>query len=194
MIDVMKQALEALTFRVSPDKELEAIAALRQAIEQAEKDDMYRNPDTGNPCEGWNTSDMAHRSGGLSVEQEPVAYKYADKHNPLVFYFTTHKNSLPHPDVIETALYTAPPKCEIEQEPVGKVIQALQPTGWTGKVMMQKIVQFDQTLPVGTKLYTAPPKREWIGLTEEEVGKYSDRLNGGDIAREVETKLKERNT
>jgi hypothetical protein len=36
-IEAMKMALEALTFRVSPDKELEAIAALRQAIEQAEK-------------------------------------------------------------------------------------------------------------------------------------------------------------
>jgi hypothetical protein len=37
-------------------------------------------------------------------------------------------------------------------------------------------------------------KKPWIGLTEVEVGKYSDRLNGGDIAREVEAKLKERNT
>jgi hypothetical protein len=45
----------------------------------------------------------------------------------------------------------------------------------------------------GDKLYTAPHK-PWVGLTDEEVGKYSDRLNGGDIAREVEAKLKERNT
>jgi hypothetical protein len=43
-------------------------------------------------------------------------------------------------------------------------------------------------------LYTAPVKREWVGLTDVEVGKYSDRLNGGDIAREVEAKLRERNT
>ena len=45
-------------------------------------------------------------------KQEPVAYKYTDKTNPLVFYFTTHKDSLPNPDVIETELYTAPPKRE----------------------------------------------------------------------------------
>jgi len=38
------------------------------------------------------------------------------------------------------------------------------------------------------------PKREWVGLTDDEVGKYSDRLNGGDIAREVEAMLRERNT
>jgi len=37
-------------------------------------------------------------------------------------------------------------------------------------------------------------KRPWVGLSDAEVGKYSDRLNGGDIAREVEAKLKERNT
>jgi hypothetical protein len=38
------------------------------------------------------------------------------------------------------------------------------------------------------------PRKEWVGLTDVEVGKYSDRLNGGDIAREVEVKLRERNT
>ena len=36
-IEAMNMALEALTFRVSPDKELEAITVLRPAIEQAEK-------------------------------------------------------------------------------------------------------------------------------------------------------------
>jgi len=35
--------------------------------------------------------------------------------------------------------------------------------------------------------------KPWVGLTDVEVGKYSDRLNGGDIAREVEAKLKEKN-
>ena len=47
-------------------------------------------------------------------EQEPVAYKYTDKTNPLVFYFTERKGKdvTQNPDVIETALYTAPPKRE----------------------------------------------------------------------------------
>ncbi len=80
--------------------------ALRQAIQEATLQEIS---DIGQEIE-WDTSDMAHRSGGLSVEQEPVAYKYTDKTNPLVFYFTTHKDSLPNPDVIETALYAAPPK------------------------------------------------------------------------------------
>jgi hypothetical protein len=44
-------------------------------------------------------------------------------------------------------------------------------------------------------LYTAPPKREWVGLTDEEVeswrGNY-DFFNSA-LVREVEAKLKEKN-
>jgi hypothetical protein len=39
---------------------------------QAEKDDMYKNPDTGNPCEGWDTSDMAHRPNGLTTDDDDI--------------------------------------------------------------------------------------------------------------------------
>ena len=56
----------------------------------------------------------ALRQALAQPEQEPVAYKYTDKHNPLVFYFTERKGKdvTQNPDVIETALYTAPPKRE----------------------------------------------------------------------------------
>jgi len=50
-------------------------------------------------------------------------------------------------------------------------------------------------------LYTAPPQREWQGLTEGDIAilwKATPQLVGvysyTDIAREVETKLKEKNT
>jgi hypothetical protein len=44
-------------------------------------------------------------------------------------------------------------------------------------------------------LYTAPPKREWVGLTDHElqVLDYNDRERG-KLARAVDAKLKERNT
>ena len=138
-IEAMKKALEALE-AIRWSRHLEdartiaknARYSLRQAIEQAEQ---------------WDTSDMAHRAGGLSVEQEPVAYKYADKHNPLIFYFTTHKNSLPHPDVIETALYTA------------------------------------------------PPRKEWVGLTDEEIKDILDCGRGGLVdIKKAEQILREKNT
>jgi hypothetical protein len=47
----------------------------------------------------------------------------------------------------------------------------------------------------GDKLYTAPPKREWVGLTEKEIFE-ADNAGQGliEFARAIETKLKERNT
>jgi hypothetical protein len=79
MIEAMKQALEALEWIVRVNamdyeykqKAAEPITALRQAIEQAEKESTLQEiTDIGQ----WDTSDMAHRSGGMSVEQEPVAW------------------------------------------------------------------------------------------------------------------------
>jgi hypothetical protein len=82
-------------------------------------------------------------------KQEPVAYKYTDKTNPLVFYFTERKDVTPNPDVIEAALYTA------------------------------------------------PPRKEWVGLTDEEMENLVGFMRGNtmiDFARAIEAKLKEHNT
>jgi len=143
-IEVMKKALEALNTCVEGDystghviepafdKDLvnKAITALRQAIEQAEQ---------------WDTSDMAHRSGGLSVEQ-------AEK-----------------------------------QETVAWMSQG-------GDVSRSKKhfeeMGFNSVIP----LYTAPPKREWVELTEEEITEYSSWLSGRNVVRAIEAKLRERNT
>jgi hypothetical protein len=42
-------------------------------------------------------------------------------------------------------------------------------------------------------LYTAPPKREWVGLTDEEVDELVNRFARYGLAREIESKLKEKN-
>jgi hypothetical protein len=42
------------------------------------------------------------------MNNRPVAYRYEDKSNPLVFYFTTRKNKTKNPDVVEIPLYTHP--------------------------------------------------------------------------------------
>jgi len=154
-IEAMKQALEALEYHQEQTRPIhktqETITTLRQAIEQAEK-------------------------------QEPVAYKYTDKTNPLVYYFTDREDVTPNPDVIETALYTAPPDVKHWKD--------------LAEYRLQLLMKLPENKPVMRMLSKGeePPKREWVGLTDEEVGKYSDRLNGGDIAKEVEAKLKEKNT
>ena len=48
-----------------------------------------------------------------------------------------------------------------------------------------------------TKLYTAPPQREWVGLTDEEITETLKAFGLGEraaLARAIETKLKEKNT
>ena len=47
------------------------------------------------------------------------------------------------------------------QEPVGEAY--LMQEGFTHCIWSEAVV------PVGTKLYTTTPKREWVGLTDEEV-------------------------
>jgi len=50
-------------------------------------------------------------------------------------------------------------------------------------------------LPVGTKLYTTPPQRPWVGLTDEERINISYKADGNEcVAVELtEAKLKENN-
>jgi hypothetical protein len=46
-----------------------------------------------------------------------------------------------------------------------------------------------------TPLYTAPPQRTWVGLTEDEADKiYKDGNTFGEMMRMVEAKLKEKNS
>ena len=50
-------------------------------------------------------------------------------------------------------------------------------------------------LPVGTMLYTKPPQRTWVGLTDEEENEYN--YLGPDmhwVIQEIAAKLKEKNT
>jgi hypothetical protein len=110
--------------------------ALRQAIEQAEKEATLQEiTDIGQ----WNTSDMAHRAGGLSVEQEPVA--------------------------------------------------------WDGNCVLGHCGSPDGCDRSGCCRADVPPKREWVGLTDEEVwvayekGMYEDMW----FARAVEAMLREKN-
>ncbi len=144
--EVMRMALEVLEqwMRIDTVEDMhifetvtapEAIAVLRQALEQ----------------EPWDITDMAHRAGGLSMEQEPVAWMQAD----------------------QPELYVK--ECKDEMR--------------------------GYTIP----LYAAPPKREWVGLTDEELSDLynlnyddyvSDNIGIVDflmIAGSIESKLKEKN-
>jgi hypothetical protein len=107
-----------------------------------------------------------------SVDIEPVAYKYTDKTNPLVFYFTDRKDVTPNPDVIETALYTALPKPQNELDAIDRAYFAGKEAGVAEAV-----------------------KREWVGLTDEDIDDVTGEVGFGyiDVARAIEQRLKEKN-
>ena len=77
-----------------------------------------------------------------------------------------------------------------EQEPVGYVtIETI--SSWA---KVPSIKWFKK--PTQGPLYTAPPKREWVGLTDAEVEAWRGNYDFFDSAlvREVEAKLKEKNS
>jgi hypothetical protein len=171
-IEAMKMALAKFEhlWEIGIDAEykvelLPEIEALRQAIEQAEYDKLTvkfgerAKEYLENAKQSWDTSDMAHRSGGLSVEQ-------AEKQEPVAWMVLTQDDK-------KLMLYGE------EKPPIFNTPVKLIP------------------------LYTAPPKREWIGLTEDESddiynahhNTYGECITSAyDLVLDIEAKLKERNT
>ena len=84
-----------------------------------------------------------------------------------------------------------------QQITIDKLEQALaqpkqEPVAWitkTGNVWKTKADETD------TPLYTTPPQRTWVGLTEEERADcWNEQDNYPQFAASVEAKLKEKNT
>lgn len=88
-----------------------------------------------------------------------------------------------------------------EPKPVGCITEVHTKTAYGGTVGIEP--QMYGRLPVGTLLYTAPPKKEWVGLTDEEIidaanmAPFDTMVSAEDyiyiISRAIEAKLKEKN-
>ena len=93
-----------------------------------------------------------------------------------------------YPTKIATDLRQAIAKLE-SQEPVATV------TSETGADITMSWWH-EPALPVGTKLFTHPPQRTWVGLTDDEIDTWN--IVGHESLREfvraIEAKLKEKNT
>ncbi len=73
-----------------------------------------------------------------------------------------------------------------EQEPVGYI------DGMHGGYMVFTPLNPSAVYLNGTALYLAPPKREWVGLTDEDLSVCDE--DGVLLAKYWEAKLKEKNT
>ena len=85
---------------------------------------------------------------------------------------------------------------EPEQEPVkvGRITDNIK-----GMVLRQEVMLYtDDYLPIGTALYTTPPQRTWVGLTNDEVNNLAAGCHLGnsvqDAIYKAVAKLKEKNT
>ena len=76
--------------------------------------------------------------------------------------------------------------------------QQAEPVAWMDREGdLYKMPEIKNWAPPHTMLYTTPPQRPWVGLTDEEATKIwesTDDKDSWELLKRVEAKLKERNT
>jgi hypothetical protein len=146
MIDAMRAALEALEYHQEQTRPIhktqETIIALRQAIEQAEKQEKL--------CKYCGGIGRVVCDGRCMPEQEPVAWMVLTQDNKKLMLYGEEK-----PPIFNTSVKLIP-------------------------------------------LYIAPSKREWVGLTDEEIQEiriktFDAVATNLEAYRAIEAKLKEKN-
>ena len=81
-------------------------------------------------------------------------------------------------------------------EATGKDSLQVEPVAWMDREGdIYRMPEIKNWAPPHTLLYTAPPQREWQGLTDEEIGYWigSNSTRQG-LCRAIESALKEKNT
>jgi hypothetical protein len=142
------------------------------------------------PSKPWDTNDMAHRSGGLSVEQaekqEPVAWMTNSEQDVTAEFLFSHVQTQMH----KIPLYESPPKRE--QDNPKLQLDAIERAYFHGK--QQGIAESEAI------------KRQWVGLTDDDKEllvllwappihpDFKDDDDFDDLLKNVEAKLRERNT
>ena len=215
--ELLKQALEALQLCANGEDDVlltrEALSALRQALEQPTvKDCLKVEPKQEQEPYGWKVQGVALVFTGEYAEQEAKAaakrmggtcqaFPLYVRPPPLAVerernFCERCGRRLGGADHIHTCTPPQPaPQAAIEQEPVA----------WISGKSLAEIKDFDATVygrggfDDATPIYTEPPKREWKGLTDEEIAQGNKESWITQQAFEsavwwAEQKLKEKNT
>jgi hypothetical protein len=213
--EAAQKALEALeNAEEDGNCEYGATAALRTALAQQEP----RNQ-CGETCERAKLCAVCAR-GLEQQEQKPYcyAYEYDCAFGAHIQFHPGPYDGKAGPDRA-VPLYTHPPRREAQQEPVAwtdrelqlidgmievQLHHAAQCDGIANRTMAEKQKGWDmERVALLQKIKAHPPRREWQGLTDDELGElmhdscgYPMCPNGDDLAfaRAIEQALKERNT
>ena len=141
----------------------------------------------------WEQVDAARtalRQALAQPEQEPVAWVDVTDEGKWSVRFSVPIKSLPD----GTRFYTAPVDAvNIRQECVDETAKGEhEPVAWMSD---DGFWEYEPEGVDSVPLYAAPPKREWVGLTDEEFEQAVDGLEDlRDCWIQIEAKLKEKNT
>ena len=197
-----RQALEKMEYMMSHGEWYEpeqAIKALRKALEQPSQKPVawiYDKKTEGVTVTDWLTSNY-NEAHSPTMEGTNIRPLYTAPLQPLAVerernFCERCGKRLGGADRIHTCTPPQPaPQSAIEQQPVA----------WISGKSLAEIKDFDATVygrggfDDATPLYTEPPKREWVGLTDVEM---TDVANTAETYTEsvklTEAKLKEKNT
>ena len=206
----MEMALEALENVYGKGKLCDAaIKALRQALAQDHGFDRTASHMAGEYVDtNWDTSDMAHRTGGLSMEQENEACGYAKRLAQAIwekYYKEESPDWKPKNDVLGLLTQIDNMTCGLEKAqpeqgtwtPV-EIGVDVTPEG-THVVGMYVLMPEAVRHVFYSQFHTAPPSKPWVSLTDEDIkegAKYSwvDYQAFQSVAWWADEKLKEKNT
>ena len=166
------------------------------------------NPNAKCECEHWQSCIDCHPTAhgekyitdamrvrqavAQAVLQEPVEYQYRTRPDWIPEWNGWNTCSKESAEAYEKTpylhdwhyevrrLYTSPP---VQQELVGKFAK------FTDGIWREVT---DGS--AGVPLYTAPPQRPWVGLTDDEFDALEYRFARYELCRAIEAKLKEKNT
>jgi hypothetical protein len=68
-----------------------------------------------------------------------------------------------------------------------------EPVGWFLKDHLETYMESYKDIEGAIPLYTSPPRKEWVGLTDKEIADFSNWLSCMNLVKAVEAKLKEKN-
>lgn len=180
--ELLQQALDALQGNWRTDESDKAIEALRARLAQPEND---FNPD-------WDAMAV------MVEEQQRMAKRIEELEARL---------SQPEPAQCDGGqcgiggYCKQCPKTQPEPEPVAWGVPNTRPTEKAQFMMLLHSTDGVQYPELLVPFYTAPPQREWVGLTDEEINiLFKNSLKSiptgviWNISRTIEAKLKEKNT
>ena len=161
--------------------EMPTAKALRDRLAQPEQECIYPECETGIGCDG-----PCGEKPVDTVKQEPAVYKCPRCATSM----DVDLNAKPV-DTINTSQERVDEIEKRRHEVVAWIVESKH--GFWAPYLEWSEPSYSETQVV-TPLYTAPPKREWVGLTDEEAWKCWDWEDFQGTWKSMESKLKEKNT